>query len=292
MYSTLNRHGRSRRRPPHLGYDTINLYGGSYGTRAALEYLRRHESHVRSVVIDGVAPTDLRLPLVLRARRAAVARSAARRLRKRRAVSPRSIPTCGPAARAGRKRSTRTRSRRASSHPRTGVADDVTVKGGLLPATLFGALYSPLARRRWCRRSSNVRSATTFRACSRCAMANDGLSDNMAIGMQMSVMCAEDGTRITPEQREAGEPVTRIFATASDRASHEGLRVLAESDNRAGILRSTRSQCPDADSLGRARSSHAADMGRAGAQGAAELEASGRAGHRPWGHRDRRAACA
>ena len=41
-----------------LGYDTIDLYGASYGTRAALVYLKRHESHVRAVVIDGVAPPD------------------------------------------------------------------------------------------------------------------------------------------------------------------------------------------------------------------------------------------
>ena len=44
-----------------LGYETIDLYGGSYGTRAALVYLRRHESHVRSVVVDGVAPPDFTL---------------------------------------------------------------------------------------------------------------------------------------------------------------------------------------------------------------------------------------
>ena len=31
-----------------LGYETIDLYGASYGTRAALVYLRRHESHVRA----------------------------------------------------------------------------------------------------------------------------------------------------------------------------------------------------------------------------------------------------
>jgi pimeloyl-ACP methyl ester carboxylesterase len=37
-----------------LGYDKINLWGGSYGTRAAQEYLRRHADHVRSVVLDGV----------------------------------------------------------------------------------------------------------------------------------------------------------------------------------------------------------------------------------------------
>lgn len=47
-----------------LGYSSINLIGGSYGTRAALEYLRRHGDHVRSAVIKGVAPPGFKLPLV------------------------------------------------------------------------------------------------------------------------------------------------------------------------------------------------------------------------------------
>jgi len=46
-----------------LGYDRIDLWGGSYGTRAALVYLREHGAHARAVVLDGVAPTTMRLPL-------------------------------------------------------------------------------------------------------------------------------------------------------------------------------------------------------------------------------------
>ena len=46
-----------------LGYDRINLWGGSYGTRAAQEYLRRHPTRVRSMVLDGVVPPG-RAPLV------------------------------------------------------------------------------------------------------------------------------------------------------------------------------------------------------------------------------------
>lgn len=45
-----------------LGYEQINLYGGSYGTRAALVYLRRHPKHVRTVILHGVAPTDQFMP--------------------------------------------------------------------------------------------------------------------------------------------------------------------------------------------------------------------------------------
>src|SRR5690349_10715037 len=46
-----------------LGYDKINIYGGSYGTRAGLVYLRQHGEHVRTAILDGVAPTNMQLPL-------------------------------------------------------------------------------------------------------------------------------------------------------------------------------------------------------------------------------------
>jgi pimeloyl-ACP methyl ester carboxylesterase len=39
-----------------------NLIGGSYGTRAALEYLRQFPAQVRRTLIDGVAPPDMVLP--------------------------------------------------------------------------------------------------------------------------------------------------------------------------------------------------------------------------------------
>jgi len=41
-----------------LAYGSINLYGISYGTRVALEYLREFPQQVRSVVLDGVVPAD------------------------------------------------------------------------------------------------------------------------------------------------------------------------------------------------------------------------------------------
>lgn len=46
-----------------LGYEQLDLYGGSYGTRAALVYLRRHPEHVRAVLMHGAVPTDVRYPL-------------------------------------------------------------------------------------------------------------------------------------------------------------------------------------------------------------------------------------
>jgi pimeloyl-ACP methyl ester carboxylesterase len=46
-----------------LGFDRIDLYGGSYGSTAALVYLRQHPQHVRAVAIFGVAPPSAKLPL-------------------------------------------------------------------------------------------------------------------------------------------------------------------------------------------------------------------------------------
>ena len=45
-----------------LGADQINVVGVSYGTRAALDYQRQFGAHVRRSVLDGVAPPDMALP--------------------------------------------------------------------------------------------------------------------------------------------------------------------------------------------------------------------------------------
>ena len=45
-----------------LGYEQINLFGGSYGTRAALTYLNRHPKRVRTATLQGVAPTNQFMP--------------------------------------------------------------------------------------------------------------------------------------------------------------------------------------------------------------------------------------
>jgi len=41
-----------------LGYERINLYGASYGTRVAQQYIRHFPAHTRSVVLDGVVPVE------------------------------------------------------------------------------------------------------------------------------------------------------------------------------------------------------------------------------------------
>jgi pimeloyl-ACP methyl ester carboxylesterase len=46
-----------------LGFRQINVDGGSYGTRVALQYIRRHGAAVRSAVLRAVSPFDYAIPL-------------------------------------------------------------------------------------------------------------------------------------------------------------------------------------------------------------------------------------
>ncbi|QQA41287.1 alpha/beta fold hydrolase [Pelagovum pacificum] len=58
-YTKINTYQNARDVPAvlaALGYDTYNLYGGSYGTKLAMEILRQDPPGLRSVVIDGNAP--------------------------------------------------------------------------------------------------------------------------------------------------------------------------------------------------------------------------------------------
>jgi pimeloyl-ACP methyl ester carboxylesterase len=182
----------------HLGYERVNLYGGSYGTRAALVYLRQHGNRVRSVILDGVAPMDMRLPLF-------AARDAQRAL-------DRLLADCDADAACGTAQpqlSTRVRAllrrleekppRVRLTHPRTGVAEEVTVEARVVASIVFGALYNPLT-------ASLVPALVAraeqddFQGLFALGFANDGADENMSVGMQLSVICSEDAPRTTADE--------------------------------------------------------------------------------------------
>ena len=47
----------------YLGYSQLNLWGASYGSRAALAYLQAYPEFTRAVIIDAIAPPVISLPL-------------------------------------------------------------------------------------------------------------------------------------------------------------------------------------------------------------------------------------
>jgi pimeloyl-ACP methyl ester carboxylesterase len=46
-----------------LGYEQINVSGGSYGTRASLDFIKRHPKSVRAALLQGISPQYQTMPL-------------------------------------------------------------------------------------------------------------------------------------------------------------------------------------------------------------------------------------
>ena len=184
----------------YLGYDRINLYGGSYGTRAALVYLRQHGDHVRTMILDGVAPPDMRVPLF-------AARDAQRALDKlladcdADAACRNTHPGLSMRVRALLGRLDANPPRVKVIHPRTGITEEVVIEARVVASILFGALYSPVT-------ASLVPTVVAraeqndFQGLFALGFANDGAEENMSLGMQLSVICSEDATRMTPADLE------------------------------------------------------------------------------------------
>ena len=177
-----------------FGYDKINIYGGSYGTRAALVYLRRHGDRVRTVVLDGVAPPNMRLPLF-------APRDVQRAFDRLIADCEADIgckttyPNLGTRARALIERLEKDPPLVQVVHPRTGERGELRMTARLVANVIFATLYQPIA-------ASLVPALIAraeqndFQGLLALAGANDsGATPNMSIGMQLSVICAEDGPR-------------------------------------------------------------------------------------------------
>jgi pimeloyl-ACP methyl ester carboxylesterase len=178
----------------HLGYDDINLYGGSYGTRAALVYLRQHGDHVRSIILDGVAPPDMRLPLYF-------ARDAQRSFDKlladceADAACGAKYPNLAARARALFERLEKASVQARLVHPRTGQAEEVRVNAQFVTNVVVNALYLPIASslipELLARAESN-----DFQGLLALAIMGEGTAQSMSYGMHLSVVCAEDFPRI------------------------------------------------------------------------------------------------
>jgi pimeloyl-ACP methyl ester carboxylesterase len=182
-----------------LGYERINLWGGSYGTRAALVYLRQHPERVRSLILDGAAPFSLKLPLY-------VARDAQRALDLLFAECERD-GDCRRAFPDARAHFDRLLAQLAEhpldvvfEHPRTGAPGRLHIERAGLASNVRNLLYVPqlagllpLAVER--------ASGADFGAF---IAAADAFARGVSVstGMFLSVVCAEDVPRFDAAQAE------------------------------------------------------------------------------------------
>jgi pimeloyl-ACP methyl ester carboxylesterase len=176
-----------------LGAPQVNLVGGSYGTRAALEYQRQFPQSVRRVVLDGVAPPDMVLPEASSTDNQAALEAV--------------FSACEADAKACAQRYARLRAQWRDllaslprevrlMHPATGVSEAITLTPELLLGLVRAPLYVPAL-------SAALPFALSEAAAGRLeplaglAMAlRAGRSGSLAEGMHFSVVCAEDMPRL------------------------------------------------------------------------------------------------
>ncbi len=183
----------------YLGYERINIYGGSYGTRAGLVYMRQHGEHVRTAVLDGVAPTNMRLPLFF-PRDSERAFNLLVKDCEADDGCRKAYPNLGDRFRGLMARLKKEPPTVPVTHPRTGVRGDIRLEARLVANVVVSVLYSPMA-------SALVPAIVAraeqndFQGMLALASLNDGGDEpNMSVGMQLSVTCAEDAPRISPEE--------------------------------------------------------------------------------------------
>lgn len=191
-----------------LGAEQINLIGGSYGTRAALEYQRQFAQHVRRAVIDGVAPPDMVLPAspspdnqaALDAVLAACAKdkacaerepNLAARWRELLASTPRMVTVI---------------------HPATGLPESVKLQREHLLSSVRGPLYVPAFASAL---PAAIGEASRGRFDALVAMAQM-LGGNrhmrMSEGMHFAVVCSEDFPRLALSSDAPGSDFADAFA--------------------------------------------------------------------------------
>jgi pimeloyl-ACP methyl ester carboxylesterase len=184
-----------------LGYQQINLWGGSYGTRAALVYARRHADHVRSVVLDGAAPFEIELPLY----NAANAQRALDRLLADCAAEPEcssAFPRLREELGEVLARLDQGPVRVSLRHPQTNRLTDLKLPRSAFTSGLRGMLYVP-THASLIPYMIHAAAQGDFSPMAALSLETAAWStETMSLGMTLSVLCAEDVQRITDEEAE------------------------------------------------------------------------------------------
>ncbi len=174
-----------------LGYDSVNLYGVSYGTRLAQLYTRHHPERVRAQVLDGVAPLDLVLgqsngPDAQRALDALFARcDAESRCRTE-------LPDLGPRLDAFLEQLERQPVEVSLSHPRTGEPIELTLSRQVAAQILRFLIYSPETAALLPLLVDRATAGDVSRFAAQWLIVAESLGSSINVAMSMSVSCSED----------------------------------------------------------------------------------------------------
>lgn len=179
-----------------LGYERINLVAGSYGTRAAQVYARRHPDRVRTMVLRGVAPLQYRVPMPFAEASQAALDSLVASCR--RSARCRGVHRDLAATLDRVRRELRRRPRTVEVRAGGGEAVPLTLDEGVLNGTVLVSLYYLP----WAEQLPKLLAAADrgqWRPLARRAAQLATFFDRQIhLGLFMSVVCTEDFPRIAP----------------------------------------------------------------------------------------------
>jgi pimeloyl-ACP methyl ester carboxylesterase len=200
-----------------LGYPALNIYGTSYGTRLALTYLERHPRGARAAILKAVAPSQMDAPMHY-----AEDSERAFGLLARDCAADAGCHAAFPDP-AGDLRAVLARAdsgRVLARIPRRdGGADDVVLSRGAVAGMLLTALQGlptraqiPAALHRAAAGDASVLGQAV-------AQWRRSIDQSLALGMHLSVTCAEDGARLDLAKAAASNATTflgdsRVVMTA------------------------------------------------------------------------------
>ncbi|MFL6193949.1 MAG: alpha/beta fold hydrolase [Thermoanaerobaculia bacterium] len=180
-----------------LGYERINVFGGSYGTRAAQAYMRQHPEHVRGAVLTGVMIMEGKMPLYH-------ARKAQESIDKLfdDCMNAEGCRAAFPDLRGDLRkviaRLDQGPVKQTMPHPKTGKPVELSIPKGAFTTTLRAMQYSPFLSRRiplYVHMAAQGDYAPMMRMT-----ILDRIDPNWDIGMYLSITCAEDVARIDPRE--------------------------------------------------------------------------------------------
>jgi len=200
-----------------LGAERIDLVGGSYGTRAGLEYLRQFPQHVRRSVLDGVAPPDMVLPASFSTDGQAAFDAMA--------AACEAEPACRqahPGLRADWQALLRSLPRPVTiTHPLTGQPERFTLTRDMVLGAVRGPLYMPALTATLPQAIDDAAHGRFEALAGLNSLFGTRKGAALAMGMHFAVVCAEDVPRLPQASDPPGPDFGSDFAKLYEKVCAE-----------------------------------------------------------------------
>lgn len=182
-----------------LGYERINLYGVSYGTRVALAYADRYPGSTRSIILDGVVPGDQIVGLHV-ARNAQESLDRIMRLCESDEHCSQSFPDLAVSFKQLLERVVGQPVDLSLPHPTTGVQTDVVLDHQAVAMVTRLHSYAPetVAILPLLIHTAQVE-GNLLPLAAQSLLVGQQLEDSISIGMNLSIVCSEDAPFLDDE---------------------------------------------------------------------------------------------